>query len=397
MNRLLSTPPKKLFASVLTAAAAIVLVAGCGSGGSGSSNSGGNQASGQAGAQASGSSGGRSGSSGGTGNSSGGSSSGGGLSGKMVVGTWGGDYEQFQKDSVIPALHQDDPNLNVVFETNNAPPREAKMEAEKSGTSTFDVVHFSDADAQKMIDQGLLMQLDYSKIPNAANVVKNLSNQYWIPHIYSADGIVYNTQKITTPPDSFSIFWDAKYAGKIGVLSTDWDSWVYAAAAYTDKGNPGTNWDVGWPALKQLAGKVQIFPSQEQLAAALQSGQVWLTYDWKARYYQWKTAGMPIGYALPKETTYPVIFTAGIPKNAPDVAAGYAYLNAMLAPSAQAYFANKMGYSPTVTNSGISSDLQSAIGFSAEDNKLIIPWNDDYVAKNDSAWQKEWEQYITSK
>lgn len=326
-----------------------------------------------------------------------GQTNGGSISGKVVVGTWGGDYEQFQQDSVLPALHKVDPNLNVVFDTGNAPPREAKLEAEKSGKSTDDVVHFSDADAQKMIDQGLLMKLDYSKIPNTKNVVQNLTNPYWIPHIYSADGIVYNTQKITSAPDSFAAFWDPKYAGKIGVLSTDWDSWVYAAAAYTDKGNPGTNWEVGWPALKQLAGKVQVFASQEQLAQALQSGQVWITFDWKARYYQWKNAGAPVGFALPKETTYPVIFTAGIPKNAPNPGAAYAYLNAMLAPTAQSYFAKKMGYSPTVTNSGISSTLQTAIGFSSADNKLIIPWNDDYVAKNDSAWQKEWEQYIASK
>lgn len=320
-----------------------------------------------------------------------------GISGQVVVGTWGGDYEQFQKDSVVPALQKVDPNLKVVFDTGDAPTREAKLVAQKGGQGTFDVVHFSDADAQKMIDQGLLMKLDYSKIPNAKNILANLSNPYWIPHIYSADGIIYNTQKITTPPDSYAVFWDPKYAGKIGALSTDWDMWLFAAAAYTDKGNPGTNWDVGWPALKQLAGKLQIFPSQEQLAQALQSGQVWLTFDWKARYYQWKQAGMPLGFALPKETTFPVIFTAGIPKNAPNPEAGYAYLNAMLAPDAQSYFANKMGYSPTVTNSGISSSLQNALGFSSEESKLIIPWNDDYVAKHDSEWQKEWEQYITSK
>ena len=49
-----------------------------------------------------------------------------------------------------------------------------------------------------------------------------------------------------------------------------------------------------------------------------------------------------------------------MPKNAPNKPGAYAYLDAMLAASAQEGFAVDMGYNPTVTNAKVPADLQSA-------------------------------------
>jgi hypothetical protein len=56
----------------------------------------------------------------------------------------------------------------------------------------------------------------------------------------------------------------------------------------------------------------QIFASQEKLAEALQSGDVWMTPNWRARGVMWQKAGMPISMAVPQEGAAPVLFRAGI-------------------------------------------------------------------------------------
>ena len=49
-----------------------------------------------------------------------------------------------------------------------------------------------------------------------------------------------------------------------------------------------------------------------------------------------------------------------MPKNAPNKAGAYAYLDAMLEPSAQEGFADDMGYNPTVTNAKIAARAAKA-------------------------------------
>ena len=81
-----------------------------------------------------------------------------------------------------------------------------------------------------------------------------------------------------------------------------------------------------------------------------------------------------------------------MPKNAPNKAGAYAYLDAMMAASAQEAFAVDMGYNPTVTNAEVPGDLQKRIGFSDTEKKLLVDLDYGYQAKNDSAFKDWWDK-----
>ncbi|MGH3098236.1 MAG: ABC transporter substrate-binding protein [Streptosporangiales bacterium] len=317
---------------------------------------------------------------------------------KVVVGSWGGDYENFQKRFVLPLLEKQQNAPNPVFDTADQGARMTKMRTQgDSKTGTMDVTELSDIDMQKMIDAGLMTKLDPKKIPNWSHIPKNLRNPYWIPHIYSGNVICYNKNKVKPAPTSFKALWDPKYKGKIGIQTIQWDDFYHAAATLATGGHPRHNWAKGVPKLKQLADNVQVFGSQEQLGQGLQSGQVWLTLDWKARAYQWnKGGGAPIGSVVPEEGTFPIIFAAGIPKNAPHKEAAYKYLNAMLAPSAQRDFAKNMGYSPTVDNAELPGKLKKALSFTPAEEKKIKPLDAKWIAKTDERWHRIWKRQIVN-
>jgi putative spermidine/putrescine transport system substrate-binding protein len=347
--------------------AALVGVAGCGSGGS---------------------------------SSAGGNSNPAGMPGgsKVVVGSWGGDYENFQKQFVIPELDKQQGAPQVVFATADQVARKTKLRAQKSSpTGTLDVVELSDVDMQTMVQAGIMEKLDASKIPNLKYVKDKLKNPYWIPHIYSPSVIVYNKDKVNPAPTSYQDLWDPKYSGKIGIQTIQWTDWFHAAATLALGHTPTDNWDAGVGKLKKLAPHTQVFSSQEQLGNGLMSGQVWMTLDWRARAYQWShSSDTPLAIAVPKEGTFATAFTVGIPKNAPHKEAAYQYLNAMLAPKAQREFAKHMGYQPTVTNSGISKELLAELGIPADKEKLVKPVDIDYVASHTGDWHTTWQQEVVN-
>jgi putative spermidine/putrescine transport system substrate-binding protein len=81
-----------------------------------------------------------------------------------------------------------------------------------------------------------------------------------------------------------------------------------------------------------------------------------------------------------------------IPKNAPNKAAAHAYLDAMLAPSAQIGFAETMGYNPTVSNAKVPDAVAKRVGFTKDEQSRLITPNYDYLAKNDSQLKEWWDK-----
>jgi putative spermidine/putrescine transport system substrate-binding protein len=91
----------------------------------------------------------------------------------------------------------------------------------------------------------------------------------------------------------------------------------------------------------------------------------------------WQNAGFPVKGQFPKEGA--ILYVSGmvVAKNAPNKAAAYKYLNAMLEPSAQQGFATHMGYLPTVDNAPLSGKVGEQLAFPEPRPKLVTV---DYAA-----------------
>lgn len=319
---------------------------------------------------------------------------------QIVVGSYGGDYDNFHKQFVVPAFGKafSGKAPSVVFDSTDGASRVTKVIAQKaSKPGGFDVIMQNSPDIPRLAKAGALTKLDLGKIPNASHILKSLKNPYCVPQIYSAEVIIYNKKKVSKPT-SWNVFWDPRYKGKIGVVGTIWQEWFFVASAAKKGGNPGENWNVGADKLRQLSKSIRVYGSQDQLGQAMVSGEVWLTENRKARAYQWnQAAGGSITSAFPKEGTIPTAFYACIPSNAPHKDAAYKYLNALLDPSAQAGFATKMGYAPTVDNAHLPASVSKQIGFTPqeESNTFTVNWNAaaaQYVSE-----QKIWQRDVITK
>ena len=136
----------------------------------------------------------------------------------------------------------------------------------------------------------------------------------------------------------------------------------------------------------------RIYPRNEAFAQALKTEEIACGIMWKARAVQWQKAGINVETVAAKEGVPMYVSGFVMPKNAPNKAGAYAYLDAMLAPSAQEGFAVDMGYNPTVTNANVPADVQKRIGFTPEEQKRLVDLDYGYLAKNDAAFQDWWNK-----
>src|SRR5216684_3025297 len=239
---------------------------------------------------------------------------------RIVVGTWGGDYSRLlAKNIETPLLAPK--GWDVVKDEANDPPRRAKMLAEKSlRRGTSDIQGLSAANMFEMNEQGVLEQIDYSKLPNATNLIPAMKYAYGVGHIYSGKVVLYNPKLVSAPPTGFADTLDPKHGEKLGIIDIQYQYTLLAAG------------------LASGGSMSNIEPGKERLVACK-----------KARAVQWQNAGINIETVAPKEGVPMYVSGFGMPKNAPNKAGAYTYLDAMMEASAQEGFAADMGYNPTVT------------------------------------------------
>ena len=103
----------------------------------------------------------------------------------------------------------------------------------RSSDSPYDLCFPSDYIIEQMIREDMLQPLDYSKIPNAKNIdpkmieitnVFDPGNKYSLPYMWGTVGILYNTDMVTEPVNSWGILWDEKYAGQVWMYDSVRDS-----------------------------------------------------------------------------------------------------------------------------------------------------------------------------
>jgi len=309
---------------------------------------------------------------------------------RIVVGTWGGDYSRLlAKNIETPLLAPK--GWEVVKDEAQAPPRRAKMMAEKAlRRGTSEVQGLSANDMYEVNEQGLAEQIDYSKLSNAGNIIPSMKYPYGIGHIYSGKVVLFNP-KLMKAPEGFADTLDPKHGDKLGIIDIQYQYTMLAAGLAS--GGTVSNLDPGKERLIacKKAG-ARIYPSNEAFAQALKTEEIACGVMWKARAMQWQNAGISVETVAPKEGVLMYVSGFMMPKNAPNKPGAYAYLDAMLAPSAQEGFAVDMGYNPTVTNAKVAPDLRRRIGFTDEEQTRLVDLDYGYMAKNDSAFKEWWDK-----
>jgi len=314
-------------------------------------------------------------------------------SGRVVIGTWGGDYAHLLTKNIETPLLKPK-GINVVQDQASDAPRRSKMMAEKRlPRGTSDVQALSASNMFEMNQNDVLLKLDYSKLPNAANLMPIMKYPYGVGQIYSGMVIVLNPAQYPKKPSSFKELFDPSHGDKHGIIDIQYQFMFTVASLAATNGASMTDYDKAKEVLLGVKKTgARVYPTNEAFAEALKSGEISIGVMWKARMVQWQNAGIACDSVAASEGIPIYISGFAIPKNAPNKEGAYAYLNASMDKSAQKAFAIDMGYNPTVTDAGVPPDVQKRIGFTPEEEKHLLDLPYAELVKNDAALKEWWDK-----
>src|SRR6202795_1721806 len=163
--------------------------------------------------------------------------------------------------------------------------------------SNYDVISPSSDVAASIARTGLAAPLDLSKLPSYSQLspklrdlplVKANGQIYGVPFMWGPNPLLYDTTAFAQPPDSWTIFWNPKYKGKISV----WDdlSTVYMAAQILGYDNPDPSqlYNLTDEQLAAVRKKLielkpnvrKLWPSAGELTNLFQNDEVVLAMGW---------------------------------------------------------------------------------------------------------------------
>jgi len=229
--------------------------------------------------------------------------------------------------------------------------------------SNYDVISPSSDVASSIARTGLAAPLDLSKIPSYSQLssklrdlplVKANGQVYGVPFMWGPNPILYDTTAFAQPPDSWSIFWDPKYKGKISV----WDdlSTVYMAAQILgfDKPDPSQLYNLTDEQLAAVKKKLlELKPSVRkmwttggELTNLFQNHEIVLAMGWPLNTNDLRKLNFPIGETIPKENTTGWIDHLMITAASKNKELAHAFLEYMIEAQTQKLVTDRTHYTP---------------------------------------------------
>jgi spermidine/putrescine transport system substrate-binding protein len=301
----------------------------------------------------------------------------------LSVYNWG-DYIEVDENGVSQVLKEFENETGIKVSYNTYGENEEMYAKVSRGSSQYDIVVPSDYMVERMAKQGLLAEIDQSKIPNYANIDAEFRNmafdpesKYSVPYMWGTVGIVYNKAMVTKPVDSWSILWDKDYTKKILMYDSSRDT-VAVAMLYKGLQPNTTNPD-------DLKAAEQTLIEQRPLVLAycrddirdkMLQGEAALAVvysgDAVIMMQQQEDAGMEFGYCIPKEGSNIWMDNLCILAGSSHKEEALEFINFMCRPDIVARNSAYIGYAPPekAAYEQLSEDLKAIPAFYPADEEI---------------------------
>ena len=209
------------------------------------------------------------------------------------------------------------------------------------GGVSYDVIVPSDYMVDRLVDEDMLCELDYSNIPNFKNVRSDCKNLYFDPQqkysvCYNTGTtvLIYNKKLVKEPPKSWDVLWDEQYKGKILMFNNPRDAFAIAQTRLGIDFN-STNeqdWVKAAELLAEQKDKVNPVYVMDEVFNLMESGEYAFATYYAGDYLLMNENNSDLGYCIPEEGVNAFYDAFCIPKCSKNKAGGEAFINFMQEP-----------------------------------------------------------------
>ncbi|HYF81198.1 MAG TPA: spermidine/putrescine ABC transporter substrate-binding protein [Symbiobacteriaceae bacterium] len=246
-------------------------------------------------------------------------------------------WDSYYPDEVLQAFEKEF-GAKIVYD--KYPSNEDAIAKLRAGGAQYDIVVPSTYAVQMMVKEGLLQQVDMSKIPNIKNIDPEFMNQahdpgnkYSAPYMWGTYGIAYNVKYVKTPPQKWEDLLNPEYKGRIVAVDDGREVMGIGLQAL------GHSRNVTDPAklkaaqdwLTKLMPNIKAWDSDNPKAMLI-SGDAWLGLIWNGDGALAMQENPDIRYVLPKDGGGLWMDSFVIPKGAPNAELAHKFIDFMLRP-----------------------------------------------------------------
>jgi spermidine/putrescine transport system substrate-binding protein len=259
--------------------------------------------------------------------------------------TWA-DYVSPQCIETFEAKH----DCRVIIDTFDS--NETLYAKLKAGATGYDVLFPTSYMIQIMNQEGLLIPLDHSKLPNIKNIdstvldkVMDKTMQHSVPYTLAYAVIAYRKDKITSPKPTWSLFENPAAAQRM-TLFDDMRESIGAALkslGYSINTRSDTELAAAQAVLLRWKKNAAKFDN-EGYKSGLDSGEFILVHGYSGDLFQVAQENEKVGILIPEEGVTMGCDEMVIPKTAPQKELAHAFINHLLDPDVAAENMQWMGY-----------------------------------------------------
>ena len=180
----------------------------------------------------------------------------------------------------------------------------------KTGGSSYDVIIPSDYMVGRLIDEGLLLPLNFDNIPNYQymdeaykNTAYDPDNLYSVPYTWGTVGIIYNSAYVDEEDvGSWDLLWNSKYAGKILMFDNPRDAFAIAESMLGYSLNTRDEDELRAAAYKLIEQKplVQAYV-MDQIYDKMERGEAWIAPYYAGDYLMMVGENEDLRFCFPEE------------------------------------------------------------------------------------------------
>ena len=291
-----------------------------------------------------------------------------GLQGTSVnVYNWG-DYISDGSDGSMDVVHEFERLTGAKVNYSNFESNENMYSKLIGGGVSYDVITPSDYMIERLIDEKLLLPLDFDNIPNFRYVSDSCKSLYYDPDDTYSVGfntgrtvLIYNKTLVDKEPDSWSVLWDEQYKDKVLMFNNSRDAFAIAQALLSQDFNTTSEQD--WVDAAQLLAKqkdaVNPVYVMDEVFNLMESGEYAFATYYAGDFELMVENNSDLGFCFPKEGVNEYWDAFCVPTCAQNKKGAEAFINFMQEP--QVAFENVEYIYYESANSTVKDNEESSI------------------------------------
>jgi putative spermidine/putrescine transport system substrate-binding protein len=314
---------------------------------------------------------------------------------ELVLGSFGGSFADNVTACYVEPFKAAT-GADVVMKLGSSSQHAASVRA-TAGQSDMDLVFADDAFAVQMANEGLLVQLDRSKLTNAPEIIDGAwgKEDAYVAAMLGATTIIYNKDTVTTPPTSWNDLFDPKYEGRVTIGDISGTTgWQFLAALNKMEGGTLDDITPGIEKIKPLAkSAVLLYAQADQVVALFERGEIDIAVWYPDRAGVAAANGLPLAAAYPKEGAVGIRPTISIAKGTKQEELAHKFIDTILDADNQKCFSEKQFIGPVNKTVQLAEEFKAIIpvGEALETMLFLDPAE---MAEKLPEWTRRWQREV---